>query len=184
MKRKFYNYIIKHNIHLNYDVYEYAMLVLERYLKILFLTLIIAYHMRILFETIIYLFLFSILRKNLGGIHFKHNILCLIFSVISSILIPYLAITIIDLNFIIAFIILSIDIILTEFIGCIDHPNKKVSEVELLLYKRKALFTEVIYTLLYAITYFVGLYSISNLITFTITFNVISLILANLKRGY
>lgn len=178
MKNKLYNYILKNKIDLDQDVYEYAILIIKRYFTVLLLTLPISYFLHILIETIIYLVLFSVLRKYIGGFHFNNNWACLIFSVISSVLLPYLAVLVISLNLIVSYILLIIDLFLTKKIAPVDHANKQISKNEILIYKKKAISLEIIYIIIFSITYFYHLNTISNLLVLTMTFNVLSMLMA------
>lgn len=183
MKNKLYDYILKNNIDLDYDVYEYALLILKRYLTVLLFTLPVSFLMNILVETLIYLVIFSILRKYLGGFHLKNNWACLIFSVISSVLLPYLAVSLRRINPIISYFILLLDLFLTKRLAPIDHVNKQISKNEYQIYKKKALSVEKVYILIFFITDCFHLNTISNLYVLTMTFNVLSMILAYFKNN-
>ena len=180
MKNKLYNYITKNNIELDYDVYEYSLLILKRYSIILFLTLSISCFMNILFETIICLITFSILRKFVGGFHFENNMACLIFSVFSSILIPYLAVSIKKFNLLDSYFVLILDLLLTIKIAPVDHINKRITKKEAMIYKKKAICVELIYITILSSTYYLHLNGISNLLI--LTFNVMSMLLAYFHR--
>lgn len=176
-----YNLLLKKGIKIDYDVFEYGSLIMKRYLTVLVFVFPLAIILNIFFEVIISLFLFTSIRKYLGGFHLNNNLSCLIFSVISALAIPLIS-KYYQVNFSFVLFLLFTDIFLTFFIGPMDHENKRMSVSEKETYKKRALITEVVYIIVSLLLYYFNFLNFTFLIIYSITFNNLSIFFAYIKK--
>ena len=168
-----YDKIKKSGIETDYELFSYGYKVMVGYILILITISMIGIILNCLMNIYIFVILFSILRKQLGGFHFDSSILCFIFSIIFSILIPYIAKNtyLIPINHIIfTFIFL---IIITNVIGVIDNKNKKLTDDEKKIFKRKSIIVECVYFIICVVANIYNLNYFSNVILFTVMFCVL-----------
>lgn len=77
---------------------------------------------------------------------------------------------------------IAFSFVLDKKIAPIDHASKQISKNESLIYKKRALSVEMIYIVIFSITYFLHLNTISNLLVLTMTFNVLSMLIACIRH--
>lgn len=181
LKNKLYSFLLNQGLEPEYDVFDYGYKILTKYL--IFLTIVIPLSILLnnFSETILFLIVFITLRQYLGGIHIENSILCMMFSIIISLLIPQLAKVFNHFNilFLIGiFIIAEISILL---LGPIDHKNKRLSNAEKKCFKKKSFFMIILYFCISCFLYFFEQDIYVNVILFTILLNVFNLWIASIR---
>jgi accessory gene regulator B len=168
MNKIIFNILKKNNIDIAEDLYHYGWSIFVHYLFYLIITLSIAVYYHCVFQTIIFLFLYIPLRKYIGGFHFSNNIVCILISTTVSI-IPVLLSRYYNINIWIIILTSIILIIETILIAPIDHPNKRLNDKQLKLYKKTSLFIEIIY---------IGVIGLAKIYTFSTILNFIFLLIS------
>lgn len=181
IKNLLYEYLTDHGTKIELDVFLYGYDAALNYLLYMMFTFPIALILGETIEVLVFLFFFIPLRRYIGGYHFNSKVLCLIFSVFFSLIIPYLAITFGQIHFYFRIIILIIMIIITFKIKAVDHPNKRISVVEKLVYTKKSLIIEISYSILILMLYNESTYPYLNIAFLSTIFCVIGILIARLK---
>lgn len=176
-----YKSLIKYGAHIELDVFSYGYTTFINYLLYVMITLPITLILGVTTKTLVFLLFFIPLRRYIGGYHFDSKILCLVFSVFFSIIIPYQAIWIGQIHIYFRFTTLLIMIIVTLMVKVVDHPNKRVSVKEKLIYTRKSLEIEILYSILILIIYNNFTYLYLNIAYFSMAFCIIGILIARLK---
>lgn len=175
MKNAVFQTLKKNNISIDYDVFSYGFDVFKNYFIFLLLLIPLGIHLNLLLKAIMFIILYIPLRRFIGGFHFNKRYLCTFFSVVFSLMIPFISdnISIDNIYFLIlCYIIL---LLLTYKMGTIDHPNKRLSCDEKKIYKSKALFIESIYCLLNIVCLLLKADYFASLFFFTSIFSVLGI---------
>lgn len=181
MNKIIFNILKKNNIDIAEDLYHYGWSIFVHYLFYLIITLSIAVYYHCVFQTIIFLFLYIPLRKYIGGFHFSNNIVCILISTTVSI-IPVLLSRYYNINIWIIILTSIILIIETILIAPIDHPNKRLNDKQLKLYKKTSLFIEIIYIGVIGLAKIYRFSTILNFIFFANIISICSLSISYIKR--
>lgn len=181
MKNKIYQYMIDKNISIDKDIYEYGFSILKRYSLFLSFVFFLSLSFNVEIETIFFIFSYIPLRKHLGGFHFSKSTICLLFSVIITLIVSIIS-TEIQFNNITVLILCLIMFILTFLVVPIDHPNKRLSLKEKTFYKRKSLKLEIFYFLTIIFLQYFKLNNLINTIIFSFIISIISLCSAKLLQ--
>lgn len=181
LKSSLYTYLIEQRTEIDYDVYLYGYTAFINYLYYVMITFPIAFILGKVMEVLTFLFFFIPLRRYIGGYHFGSKKLCLIFSVLFSFFIPYLAIWSGNINLYIRILIIIIMVNLTIKIKAVDHPNKRISPSEKSIYTKKSLVIETLYSLGILILYNDFTYMYLNIAFFSMIFCVSGTLIAKLK---
>lgn len=176
MKQKLYHYLLNNKIFIAKDIYDYGYSYLKQYLIYFAIVIPISIYFNIFFSTICFLCLYFPLRSYMGGYHFDNNLMCLLFSIIITILCPLLS-KLIEIKF--SYYLISIIIAFIFIIVCVpvDHKNKRLNTNEKNIYKLKVIIIEFIYLILSLFLYNYN-YTITTLFLINII-NISSVILGN-----
>lgn len=180
-KENLHKYLLEHGANIEYDVFLYGYGAFVNYLFYVIITFSIALFTDNVLEVLSFWFFFIPLRRYIGGYHFSSKVLCLVFSVFFSIFLPYIAVSIGQINFSIRIVTLLLMIIITISIKAVDHPNKRISVKEKLVYTRKSLMIEIGYSLLIIVVYNEYTFKIMNIIYITMAFCVLGILIARLE---
>lgn len=178
MKDKLYKILLANNVKVDTDVYQYGTKILLTYFLFLTILIPISFILKIHTEVLLFLFVFTPLRRYLGGFHFSKNYLCLIFSLILIIMISYLSILTYINNLILKIFIFILLIFLTSKVRTVDHPNKRLTSVFITEYTKKSLFIEIIYCILSVIFHVLNYNTLSNILLYSPVFCVMGNIIA------
>lgn len=178
-----YKEFSENNVSLDKDVFEYGTKILNRYLKFLSLTLVFSIILCSVFELILFLMFFMPIRRYIGGLHLNDSKMCLIASFSISLLVSCIAqnINVSDIVFSILFICLTL---LIYYFAPVDHPNKKISNIETKIYKFTALKISFIYLLVYFLFAYLRFKSICNVIFLVVSLCIFLLAIPILKKKY
>lgn len=181
IKEKIRVLLVNSEVNLDEDVLDYGLNVFITYLK--YLTLIIPFSILLgeFFEVLIFIILFIPLRRYIGGFHFNNLTYCFIGSVALAILLPYIAINI-SIPFTLVLIIVIATILLTVYIGAVDHYNKPLTTAEKSKHTKIALFIELILIAILAIAYLFDFKYLCNIITLIFFFCIVSINISKLHR--
>lgn len=144
MKEKIYNLMINFNIKIEKDIYDYGINIFTTYLKYLVFIIPLSFLLQETTEVFIFIVLFIPIRRFIGGFHFNNLNYCFVSSVVSALLLPYLALHI-KFPTHLVFIIIMLTFLLTMYIGAVDHPNKQLTDTERKKHTRKVILIELIY---------------------------------------
>lgn len=177
-KDKIYECLLMNGINMEKDVFDYGFMIFLTYMEYLLIIIPISLFMDISEYVIIFLLLFIPLRRYIGGYHMSTMKKCFVGSLILSLSIPMIAIKIEKIPFILSCFIFIICLTMTNRIGVLDHPNKRILAIEKKTYKKRAILIEIIYISLYLILYNTKYNCIGNIITLLFLFFIISFILS------
>lgn len=138
----------------------------------------ISFLLNIFWECILFILCFTPLRRVIGGFHFNKDYLCLIFSIMIAICIPMLSKYFSFISIQTILIIFTIIIFITNYIGSVDNPNKRLTTTEKKYFKRKAIIIEILYLLLSLCFSYIGLSYISSIILVTTIFSCLNCLFA------
>ncbi|NCC71008.1 hypothetical protein EOM09_05480 [bacterium] len=180
MKKNIYKFIIEYTS-LEYEIYSYSYNLFFSYLFVLTLTLVFSIRINLLLQELTFWITCLFLKKNLGSIHFESKILCIVTSILFSLFISasyYLPPLLISWKFFISGIVLCS----TYYFKVANHPNKDLTIEEIKFYTKKALNTEIIFSI-FAIFPFPLLNSkYQNIIIYTLLFSIINVIVAKITK--
>lgn len=130
MKKSIFDFLERNNVHIDEDIDSYGYDITKKYLFFLILVIPVSFLMKTILEFIIFLFTFILLRQYLGGLHFKNDNLCFLFSVMIAIFIPFIAKYIPKISVVIRVLIIVITFLIIYYIGVIDNENKELNIIE------------------------------------------------------
>ena len=163
MNKKIYNILKKNDIKIDEDLFYYGWANFTHYFVYLIFTFILAFYCNCFKQTIIFLLLYIPLRRYIGGFHFSSNIICIFFSTLISIIPPLLS-----KQFFVSFrlVILTSLILLIEtfLIAPVDHKNKRLTNNQINLYKKKSIIIEFLYIGFIIISYKYSIHILINII--------------------
>ena len=181
MNKKIYNILKKNDIKIDEDLFYYGWANFTHYFVYLIFTFILAFYCNCFKQTIIFLLLYIPLRRYIGGVHFSSNIICIFFSTLISIIPPLLS-----KQFFVSFrlVILTSLILLIEtfLIAPVDHKNKRLTNNQINLYKKKSIIIEFLYIGFIIISYKYSIHILINIIFSVIVISLISLSASYIKR--
>lgn len=178
-EQKLFSILQNNNIKIEKDIFLYGYRIFTDYLLFSFITLPILIYNKCLKIAIIFIFLYSLLRKYIGGYHFNNRYLCIIISSLVTMFIS-IFINLFKFNKWIVWIISCILIINTILFTPIDHKNKKLNFKEKKYYKKKAILIEIVYVImLLFITKNNYIYKLINIVFLLTDINIILGILFN-----
>ena len=164
MNKKIYNILKKNDIKIDEDLFYYGWANFTHY-----------------FVYLIFLLLYIPLRRYIGGFHFSSNIICIFFSTLISIIPPLLS-----KQFFVSFrlVILTSLILLIEtfLIAPVDHKNKRLTNNQINLYKKKSIIIEFLYIGFIIISYKYSIHILINIIFSVIVISLTSLSASYIKR--
>lgn len=181
MNKKIYYFLIKNDINIDEDLFYYGWSIFMHYSIYLILTFLLSIYLNCCKLTIIFLLLYIPLRKYIGGFHFSNNVLCILFSIMVSLIFPYMSMNLI-INFKVAILLELFLLIETIFIAPIDHINKRLTMTQIQMYKRKSILIEFIYICFSMISHICLFNEIINILFFVILVNMISLSAAYVRK--
>lgn len=129
-KNRVNQFIKSQDIHLEDDVFEYGYTIVSKYVIVLLIVLLVSIWLDTCVETIIFLFVFVSLRQYLGGFHLNVKVWCLMFSIGIMILLPFGCKYVGYVDLILRMVSLVIIILIMNFIGVVDHKNKRLTNKE------------------------------------------------------
>lgn len=176
LENKIYDFILKQDVKIEYDVFSYGYSTVKTYFFFLIFVIPICIYTNMIIETLLFLLVYISLRKNLGGFHFNNQIICFIISVFISILVPLLSNKIGEISIIVRITIVILSYIIINKIGVVDHKNKKLNEKEKEFYFKRVNSILFIYYSFIVIIYPLVNYNYGNVIILTlilIDFNLI-----------
>lgn len=180
-KNKIYDLLKENGIDLEYDIYSYGCMTLKYYASFLLILIPLALVLHIGLEVAFFLICFIPLRRYIGGFHFRSSILCITFSILFSITIPYLSI-VSYIPFSIRLISIALLLAITFYIKAVDHPNKRISEKEKQIYTLKAMVIEIIYSIFVLFLYNISYIHYMNILFYTLAFCVIGIFLTKILK--
>ena len=170
MNKKIYNILKKNDIKIDEDLFYYGWANFTHYFVYLIFTFILAFYCNCFKQTIIFLLLYIPLRRYIGGFHFSSNIICIFFSTLISIIPPLLSKQLF-VSFRLVILTSLILLIETFLIAPVDHKNKRLTNNQINLYKKKSIIIEFLY-----IGFIIKSYKYSIHILINIIFSVIVMI--------
>ena len=182
MNKKMYELLLKNDVVIEEDLFNYGFYVLTTYMKYLMVLIPVSLTIKTFLETLIFIILFIPLRRYIGGLHMKNKESCFFASVIFGILIPYLSTYTYNFPIISTFVIFLICILMTKKYGVIDHPNKKISIKEKNIYLNKSLQIEFIYFLFCISSFFFSIFFINNIISYIFLFFIFGMLIKKLAH--
>lgn len=177
MKKKLYSFILSQNIFIEEDVFSYGYDVVTTYTLFLLILLPLSILNHTIIETLIFIFIFISLRRYLGGLHFNSHKTCMLFSIIVSLLIPYINSHLNYINIIIRCLIFFIAFLSIYFIGVTDHKNKRLNTAEKKIFKHHAIILLCLYFLIGNLFYSKENLQYLNILFVTIAFFDINLLI-------
>ncbi|WP_071441496.1 accessory gene regulator B family protein [Traorella massiliensis] len=177
-KDRIYEYLLMNGINMEKEVFDYGFMIFLTYMEYILIIIPISLFLDICEYVVIFLLLFIPLRRYIGGYHMSTMKKCFIGSLILALSIPMIAIKIGRIPFILSCFIFIICLTMTNRIGVLDHPNKRVLAIEKKVYGKRAELIEIIYIFLYLILYNTKYNYIGNIITLLFIFFIISFILS------
>ncbi len=183
MKNKIYSYLIKNNIQLEKDVFEYGFEYFFSYLVYLLIIIPISILTDSFIEIMFFIILYIPIRKNIGGLHLKKQYHCLILSIIITITIPILA-----NHILINIYFLLIPMILNTFLYIIfvpvDCKEKELSLAEKKYYKIKSLIIHLIYFAIYLFSFMYNIDFLFQVLCIIEIISSLSIIISKIKSTY
>lgn len=181
MNKKIYSILKSNNINIDEDLFYYGWANFIHYFVYLFFTFILAFYCNCFKQTIIFLVLYIPLRRYIGGFHFSSNIICIFFSILVSIIPPLLS-KHLFINFKLVILTSLILLIETFLIAPVDHKNKRLTNNQINLYKKKSIIIEFLYIGLTIVSYKYSTHILINIIFSVIIISLISLSISYIKR--
>lgn len=169
IKKRLFKFINDQGVEIEKDVFSYGLSIVTTYTVFLMFLIPISLLNETFSETLTFIVVFVSLRQYLGGIHFNNPLICMIVSLAVAIIIPILAKNleyIFPITKLVCFIFTFISI---NFIGTIDHRNKKLNNQEKKVFRIKANRTLVVYFIIVFLCSFVIPPNYINTIILTIT---------------
>lgn len=174
-------FLNKNNIYIEDDIFNYGMDILVNYLLFIICILPFSLLFNCVIEILGFLITFISFRQYLGGLHFKNEKVCFIFSLFITILIPLICKNIPFLNLIIRFLICFSTLLVIYFIGVIDCENKILDITDKAYFRKKAYLMLSIYS--FIVLFFYDLYpDFYNVILITLIMMCLNLILSHFKQ--
>lgn len=165
------------------DLYEYSISILKNYILFFIIVFLVNLFTENYITTFIFLFIFFLLRKYTGGLHMESSTNCLIFSILLTLIIPYIA----ELLKLTVPIILGSQLVISLLIALfpiIETPQKYVSSQEKKIYKKKSMYILFSFYLLNIIFIPLNLTKYSVVVVFTLLISLISILLGFVKYKY
>lgn len=172
--RRFYKYLVDNGIPIELDVYEYAMAAIEQYVIFLIIFIPLSLYFDLIASSLFFMAFFIPLRKFLGGLHLKQKFSCLFFSIFVSLFISYVSSRMVIQNIYLALSTMLFLICIALLVNPTDNFNKKVSDAEKKVFKKKSVITLSLYSMLVILFYYFNLNTMVNLIIFTSTLCVLN----------
>ena len=169
------------DIKIDEDLFYYGWANFTHYFAYLIFTFILAFYCNCFKQTIIFLLLYIPLRKYIGGFHFSNNIICIFFSTLISIIPPLLS-KHLFVSFRLVILTSLILLIETFLIAPVDHKNKRLTNNQINLYKKKSIIIEFLYIGFIIISYKYSIHILINIIFSVIVISLISLSASYIKR--
>lgn len=149
----------------DYDLYQYGVGQFITYLIVAMITLSICLFLQSFFSFVYFLFLFVSTRCLLGGFHLNSEKSCFLFSVgfllaFFSIVKIFKFIPISEKTLLCALIFSLVQLAITSNLIVIDHPNKRVSIEDKVIYKRKSNVLTFIQMFFILVSYYLGFYEL------------------------
>ena len=163
MNKKIYNILKKNDIKIDEDLFYYGWANFTHYFVYLIFTFILAFYCNCFKQTIIFLLLYIPLRRYIGGFHFSSNIICIFFSTLISIIPPLLSKQLF-VSFRLVILTSLILLIETFLIAPVDHKNKRLTNNQINLYKKKSIIIEFLYIGFIIISYKYSIHILINII--------------------
>ena len=182
MKKIIFNSLRKNKINIDEDLIYYGWSVSVNYLLYVIMTLAVSLYFHCFYNTIVFLVLYIPIRRYIGGFHFSNNTLCIFVSTIVSV-IPAILSKYYVINTLVNILFNIILIAETVLIAPIDHPNKRLNDIQFKLYKKKALFTEISYLGIVILSNFFAFSTVPNLIFYVDIISICSLSISYIKRS-
>ena len=183
-KKKIFTFLINHNAKIDEDVLSYGFDVVTSYLLYLSILIPVTVYFKIVFEVLVFLLIFIPMRKYLGGFHFENNVLCLVFSLITTFTIPLIARELGALSLKIQILLMVANIFLINIFGVVDSKKKKLNNCDKRYYLRNANILLMIYSLILVIFYDVIPLNYTYIILITVSVMNINLVFAKIKGIY
>lgn len=177
---KLYCVFQKNGINIAKDDFVYGLTNLIHWLTFVMILIPISLYLNILIESCMFYIFYSRLRKYTGGIHMKNNILCIVSSLIISVIIPIIAKKLIINSLLVVIISYTFTIMFIFFHKSIQHNNKPLSEEEITYYTRNAMIVEGIYAIISICLSLLNFCSISTLILYATFFCTIELLILSI----
>lgn len=181
MNKKIYNILKNNDIKIDEDLFYYGWANFTHYFAYLIFTFILAFYCNCFKQTIIFLLLYIPLRRYIGGFHFSSNIICIFFSTLISIIPPLLSKQLF-VSFRLVILTSLILLIETFLIAPVDHKNKRLTNNQINLYKKKSIIIEFLYIGFIIISYKYSINTLINIIFSVIVISLISLSVSYIKR--
>lgn len=137
--KEIYLYLKRNHINLEEDIYYYGIEILTSYLLCFLFTFFILLYFDFVIEALFYVVPFIILRSYVGGLHLNSKICCLVVSISSSCIFPFVA----------QFFPITISLIIIIHIICVmfickvkvmDHEHKVLSNEEKQYLSKKGIY--------------------------------------------
>ena len=138
IRNKLYKFILNQNIKIDEDTFSYGSLIAIKYFIYLLIIIPISIIFHNFLEFLIFIITFVSLRRNVGGIHLNNTILCMLFSIFFSFIIPFVSKFLGFIDVVYRIIISLFSLISINFIGIIDHKNKRITKHEREYFLQKA----------------------------------------------
>lgn len=180
-KKDLYKFLIKNNVKIEEDLYNYGIYVLTTYFKYLIVLFPTSIVLGTFIETTTFILFFIPLRRYIGGFHMNNMKSCFYASVLIGIIIPYFSSHLFDFSMIHVFLIFVLCFLMTIKFGVIDHPKKVISDKEKRIYLHKSLKIEVMYFVISIISNLMSCLFISNLISYIYIFFMLGMIIKIIK---
>lgn len=171
-----YKLLKEYKINIDEDLFFYGWAHLKQYTIYFITTFPIICYYKTFQISVLFLLLYIPLRRYLGGFHFNRNITCLLTSSFITIICPIIADRY-TIHFFITSIIFILLIISTYLAAPIEHSNKKLTFYEKKLYKKKALYIELLYFVFCLISIILSKPIYINLISIIFLISLINIIL-------
>lgn len=121
------------------ELYEYGFYVLFSYLFYLLLSLLLGVLFRLLLEGILFFIFFSVIRSYAGGVHASKEILCTLYTSLSFLICVIATDFFITVsNPIVGFLLLILSAISILCFAPLDTPEKPLSKIERISYRKKS----------------------------------------------
>lgn len=179
---KIYRFLTINGINIEKDVFDYGIKIFKRYFLYLILVIPISIIFNLVFQTLFFIISYIPLKRYIGGFHFNSSFLCTLCSVLISIFIPYISMKTNKIDLFYYVVIYSLFIILTIIIGPIDHKNKLLTKNEKKIFKKRAIYVEIIYFFIIIIGNIYNVYIYTNIVFLSVCLCILGILFGNLCK--
>lgn len=162
------------------DIYEYSIDILKTYIYFSVIILVVNYYTSNFITTMMFLSIFFSIRKYIGGVHLDKASNCMAFSILLTLIIPYVSSWFSFTPILLFFLQLVFSLFLI-IMPIIDTPKKTVSKNNKRRYKKKSMYIILLCLCASIFFIYIDLINLSMIILFSIIVSYFSVLLGYIK---